>query len=258
MAACLVVTSIGSAFAVTSSPVAPALAGLPAAPGPGLESSGEGAADVSPYDVNNGGAGLMSLMSAAPAEQKSAKFEPPETPYNGAFTRTLPVEVPPFFEITPRIALRYNSADNRQRSGDGFSLLGIGWTLSGGGLIERKSSRGGLPKFDATDGFELDGNGLMDCVIDGVTRETPSCSAGGTHTARYESYERIKKIAADNSWQVTARDGTVSVYRPLGFFAPSGSEDARLRNDYRWLLASITDTDGNTVTYSYRRCPPAM
>lgn len=79
-ASSLTITSVAPAFAVTSSPAAPALAGLPAAPAPGLESSGEGAANVSPYDVNNGGAGLMSLMSG-PEEQKSAKFEPPETPY---------------------------------------------------------------------------------------------------------------------------------------------------------------------------------
>jgi len=227
------------------------LAGLPAAPAPAVETSGDAAGNVSPYDVNNvGGAGLMALTSGGD-EPKSAKFEAPETPYNGAFARSFNLDVPPFFELTPKLRLGYNSGDNRQHSGDGFSLLGVGWTLSGGGLIERKSSRGGLPKFDATDRFELDGNGLMDCVVEGMTRETPSCSAGGTHTARYETYERIRKIAGDNSWQVTARDGRISTYKPLAFFAPSSSEDARLLSDYRWLLQAVTDTDGNTVTYSY-------
>lgn len=84
-----------------------------------------------------------------------------------------------------------------------------------------------------------------------MTRQTPSCSAGGTHTARYETYERIKRNSTLNSWEVTARDGTVSTYKALASFAPAGTEDARLRNDYRWLLASITDTDGNTISYSY-------
>ncbi|MBL8591378.1 MAG: hypothetical protein JNK01_01750 [Devosia sp.] len=80
-AASLSLTTIAPAFAVTSSTSAPALAGLPAAPAPALESSGEGAANVSPYDVNNANSGLMSLMSGGD-EPKSAKFEPPETPYN--------------------------------------------------------------------------------------------------------------------------------------------------------------------------------
>lgn len=250
VAASLTMTTVVPAFAVSSSASAPALAGLPAAPAPALESSGEGAANVSPYDVNSAGAGLMSLMSGGD-EPKSAKFEPPETPYNGAFTRSLPVDVPPFFEITPRIALNYNSGDNRQHARDGFSILGVGWTMSGGGLIERRSSRGGLPRFDTTDAFELDGNTLMDCVVEGVTRQTPSCSAGGTHTGRYETYERIKRNTTLNSWEVTARDGTVSTYKALASFAPAGIEDPRLRNDYRWLLQSIVDTDGNTITYSY-------
>lgn len=85
----------------------------------------------------------------------------------------------------------------------------------------------------------------------GATRETPSCIAGGTHTARYESYERIRRNTAQNSWEVTARDGTVSIYKALASLAPAGTEDARLRNDYRWLLQAIIDTDGNTITYSY-------
>lgn len=249
-AASLSLTTVAPAFAVTSSPAAPALAGLAAAPASAHESSGEGAANVSPYDVNNANSGLMSLMSGGD-EPKSAKFEPPETPYNGAFTRSLPVEVPPFFEITPKIKLNYNSGDNRQHARDGFSILGVGWTMSGGGSIERRSARGGLPRFDATDAFELDGNTLMDCVVEGGARQTPSCLAGGTHTGRYETYERIKRDTTLNSWEITARDGTVSTYKALASFAPSGTEDARLRNDYRWLLQSVTDTDGNTVTYSY-------
>lgn len=190
-------------------------------------------------------------MSADPQDQRSAKFEPPETPYNGAFTRALAIEVPPFFELTPNIQLNYNSGDNRQRSGDGFSLLGVGWTMSGGGLVERRSARGGLPRFDGTDMFELNGTTLLDCVVESVSRPTPSCEAGGTHTGRYETYERIVRNPSLNIWEVTARDGTVSVYRSLSFFKPSGTEDARLRTDYRWLLASRTDTDGNVVNFGY-------
>lgn len=138
--ASVLVTSVAPAYAVTSSASSPALAGLPSAPAPDGESSGEGAANVSPYDVNNaGGAGLMAL-TAGGSEPKSAKFEPPDTPYNGAFTRSFDLEVPPFFELTPRLRLGYNSGDNRQHSGDGFSLLGVGWSLGGGGLTPACSS----------------------------------------------------------------------------------------------------------------------
>jgi len=250
LALTIAITATAPAYAVSSSVDAPALGGLPSAPAPGLETSGEDAAKVSPYDVNVAGAGA-SARSGTPEEGRTAKFEAPDTPYNGAFTRSLPIALPPFFELTPKIALNYNSGDNRQRAGDGFSLLGVGWTMTGGGLVERKSDHGGVPRFDATDGFELDGNELMACVTEGVTRETPSCLAGGTHTGRYETYERIVRDEVANTWEVTARDGRISVYRPLAYFTPGGTQDARLRDSYRWLLGSITDTDGNTVTYSY-------
>ncbi|MEQ1899239.1 MAG: SpvB/TcaC N-terminal domain-containing protein, partial [Devosia sp.] len=201
---------------------------------------------------SEGGAN-MALMSGGPQDPlPKTKFTPPDTPYNGAFTRSFPIEVPPFFELTPHLVLGYQSGDNRLHAGDGFSPLGVGWSLSGGSLIERTSLHGGVPRFDATDVFTLDGNTLLDCIIDeSTTRATPSCDAGGTHTGRYETYERINKLTGSNSWEVTARDGTVSLYSPLATFNPSGTQDTRLRNDYRWLLASVTDTDGNVVSYSY-------
>jgi RHS repeat-associated protein len=248
----LTFTTAAPAYALNSSATNPALAGLATTPAPTAETSGEGAANVSPYDVLGGGnAGSMAAVGSIPTEPKSAKFEAPDTPYNGAFTRSLPIEVPPFFELTPKLKLTYNSGDNRQHSGDSFSILGVGWSLTGGGLVERKSSRGGLPTYGATDTFELDGAVLMDCAVVTLTKDTPSCSTGGTHTARYENYERIKRNTMTNAWEITARNGTISVYRALSYFSPSGSEDARLRNEYRWLLASITDTDGNTVSYDY-------
>lgn len=248
-AASLSLTTVAPAFAVSSSSSAPALAGLAAAPAPALESSGAGAANVSPYAVNNAGAGLMSLMSG-PEEPRSAKFRPPETPYNGAFTRSLPVEVPPFFEITPSLSLNYNSGDTRLRANDGFSPLGVGWTLSGGSAINRVSKFGGTPSFTADDAFMLDGNTLMPCATAGTT---PSCSAGGTHTTRFESYERITQLSTGgaNAWTVTARNGTVSTYKPVGFWNVGGIQPASLRDGYRWLLAELKDTDGNAVTYDY-------
>lgn len=245
----LSLTTVAPAFAVTSSASAPALAGLPAAPAPALESSGAGAANVSPYDVNGTGSGLMSLMSG-PEDQKSAKFQPPETPYNGAFTRSLPIEVPPFFEITPSLSLNYNSGDTRLRANDGFSPLGVGWTLAGGSVINRVSKFGGTPSFTADDAYMLDGNALISCA---TTGPTPSCSAGGTHTTRFETYERVTQVSTGgaNTWTVTARNGAVSTYKPVSFWNVGGAQPASLRDSYRWLLAEVKDTDGNAVTYNY-------
>lgn len=180
----------------------------------------------------------------------TTKFAPPDTPYNGAFTRSFPIEVPPFFEITPALSLDYNSGNLRIVAGDGFSPLGVGWKLSGGSVIDRVSQYGGTPKFTADDIFELDGNPLIACAQLG---STPSCLTGGTHATRFETFERIVRVntGGQNYWTVTSREGVVSTYRPVGFWNASSSQDARLKSDYRWLLASVADTDGNTITYTY-------
>jgi hypothetical protein len=114
-AVALVLTTVGPVYAVSSSVDAPALAGLPAAPSPAVETSGEDAADVSPYDHNNVGGSSLMAFGAGPEPAQTAKFTPPDTPYNGAFTRTLALEVPPFFEITPKLVLGYDSGNNRLR-----------------------------------------------------------------------------------------------------------------------------------------------
>lgn len=222
------------------------------------ESDGVGAAEaVIPGNQSSPGIGTPVPSGASGGSgtagsggKQTAKFEPPETPYNGAFTRNLPIDVPAFFGITPKLAFAYNSGSNRISAEDAFSPLGVGWSVTGGSHIERQSVTGGVPAFTSNDRFILDGNTLMTCAYAG---STPSCDAGGTHSARYETYERIQQAGSGSSgtWVVTARDGTVSTYRPVGYWNAGSSADTRLRFEYRWLLAEVRDTDGNAVSYGY-------
>jgi hypothetical protein len=46
------------------------------------------------------------------------------------------------------------------------------------------------------------------------TGQHASCSASGTHAARFETFERIVKAA--DRWAISARNGVISTYRPLG------------------------------------------
>ena len=252
----LLISMITPAYAVSSSSSVPALGGLSAAPSAGTETAPMDAALTSPYSVDHVGAGMspmmQSLASTGPTDPTpTAKFNPPDTPYNGAFTRSIALKVLPFFGHTPKIVFGYNSGDNRMHGGNGFSPLGVGWSLSGGSLIERISAHGGVPKYDSTDAFKLDDDTLLSCTTDSGTRSTPSCNAGGNYTPRFETFQRVSFNAGPNTWTVTDRDGTVSTYQPLASFNPSGSQDSRLRTQYRWLLSTVTDTDGNTETYSY-------
>ncbi|TGS89977.1 hypothetical protein EN820_54385, partial [bacterium M00.F.Ca.ET.177.01.1.1] len=86
----------------------------------------------------------------------------------------------------------------------------------------------------------------------------PSCSTGGTHATENESYRRIELNGTTNEWKVTDRDGTVSTFRSVAAVAnltpTAGTPAYDLAMSYRWLLTSVADTNGNTVTYSYT-CP---
>ena len=258
VAAVVAFGSIVPSYAATLSSSLAAPAG-PAATGPAQESSGDGAASAAvPVNYNPGGQGsalglnkihtLNSMSNGGVGGSQTAKFVPPDTPYNGAFARSLPIDVPPFFEITPKLSFDYSSGDIRLRAEDGFSPLGTGWTLSGGSVIKRTSSAGGTPTFTVSDAFVLDDNILMPCAAVGAT---PSCSTGGTHSARYETYQRIVQNTVANTWVVTARDGTVSTYQPLSYWNSGSTQPANLKTSYRWLLSTVADTDGNTITYSY-------
>src|SRR5215468_2786699 len=83
-----------------------------------------------------------------------------------------------------------------------------------------------------------------------------SCAANGSHTTKIESFARIKRNDSSNSWTLTRSDGTKYTYAAIAAFT-GGSLSYDL--DYRWLLSSVTDTHGNTVTYNYV-CPavPAL
>ncbi|MER8734742.1 hypothetical protein NKH28_34225, partial [Mesorhizobium sp. M1227] len=81
---------------------------------------------------------------------------------------------------------------------------------------------------------------------------------GGTHATENESYRRIALNGTTNEWKVTDRDGTVSTFRSVAAVAnlnpPVGTPAYDLAQSYRWLLTSVTDTNGNSVAYSYT-CP---
>lgn len=138
--------------------------------------------------------------------------------HNGAFTASLPIEVPAFHGIEPDLTLAYSST-----AGNGH--LGVGWSIAGLSVIERASPGRGVPAYSG-DIFLLDGEELV---------ETPMSALGGTHATKIESYARIVRAGA--SWRVTLRNGTVRTYSP--------HETAR--GAFRWLLSRVEDPHGNAV-----------
>jgi Salmonella virulence plasmid 65kDa B protein/FG-GAP-like repeat len=166
----------------------------------------------------------------------------------GSYGTSVSIEVPPFHEIAPTVRLVYDSS-----AGNG--PLGMGWRLEAGSSITRTSDGRGAPRYNRSDRFWLDGTELIAC---GTTVVSVSCTAGGTHATRVETYQRIEqeqpptgttseeqRVAA-NRWIVWERDGTRLIYTPQ-----RGSDISDPGRTLRWALTQVIDTHGNEVHYQY-------
>jgi len=171
---------------------------------------------------------LLCSANGAVAQEKGTEQV---SPFFGSFSQSVPIQVPPFHGLEPRLALGYSSEGR-----NGF--VGVGWSLAGFSTIQRVSAGRGTPRFDATDLYTLDGQLLLPCAAGSTS---PSCTTGGTHFTREESYLRISYAAGANQWSVWGKDGTKTTFSSL--LATTAT--------YRWGQTQAVDTKTNTVAYSW-------
>jgi hypothetical protein len=99
----------------------------------------------------------LSTTSTATASSSStgttagAAPRQPILPYNGTFDTSIPIRVPAFHGIEPKLGFHYNSAQSIRDFSRPGGELGIGWNISGLSVIEAASTGRGVPKFDGTD-----------------------------------------------------------------------------------------------------------
>jgi hypothetical protein len=172
------------------------------------------------------GALAITLHGTAQAQQKANEV------VQGSFSQVVPLEVPAFRGLEPRLALAYSS---ERRSG----FAGVGWSLLGFSTVLRTKGVRGVPRFDATDVFLLDGQELVSCPPLSLS---PGCAAGGSHATKDESYLRIQFETATDSWKVWGRDGTLTLLTPV-YTTVAGT--------LRWGQSSTTDTHGNATSYTW-------
>jgi RHS repeat-associated protein len=151
---------------------------------------------------------------------------------SGAFSQRIPIQVPAFHGLEPKLALSYSSQG-------GNSLFGAGWSLGGISTIEWSRPGGGAPNTGVPSAYFLDGQELIPCQQGSVS---PSCTTGGTHSTKIESYLKIKFDSVANTWTVWGRDGTKTTFSPT-LLAGSFT--------FRWGQTSVIDTYGNAVTYNW-------
>jgi RHS repeat-associated protein len=172
---------------------------------------------------------VLALPTSAQAVEKASERV---SPFYGSFSYSIPIEVPPFHGISPGLTLGYTSEG---RNG----IVGVGWALSGFSTIERVNGNLGTPAFDTNDKYTLDGQELVACLMGSVS---PSCTTGGSHSTKDESYLKIKFTSATNTWSVWGKDGTRTDYSPT-LNVTSGT--------LRWGQTSITDTKSNQMSFTW-------
>ncbi|MCP4089358.1 MAG: hypothetical protein GY746_06155, partial [Gammaproteobacteria bacterium] len=198
-------------------------------------------AQTSSSTVEEGGTQVVA-PSASSLEYKSV---------NGSFVYSYKLDVPEFRGLEPSLVLNYSSLRKRKTGGTYQGWLGYGWGLGGFDVIQRASKGKGAPYYNANDIFLLNGSELVPCDAGVVS---PSCSSGGTHATENESYQRITRDAPNNTWTVTNRVGTKSLFKPVADFMttpPTVDPDLKEATDYRWLLARVTNMNGQFVEYDY-------
>jgi RHS repeat-associated protein len=154
-------------------------------------------------------------------------------PFTGAFATRVAFEVPAFHGIEPVLGLSYRSFAGAYHSG-------VGWSIDGFPMIERRGTGGGVPTYAATDVFYLEGSSLVACTPSTVS---PSCASGGTHATQIESRRRIVFDAAANRWHVWGPDGVRETFKPIHLSQGQ---------TYRWGIEARVDTLGNEVRFGWQ------
>lgn len=170
--------------------------------------------------------------ATAPSSTEAGSVE------GGLFTQRLPIRVPPFHGLEPKLALTYSS-----QGPNGF--VGVGWSLAGFSAITRTSPIYGVPRYDSSDEMVLDGQRLIPCVSGsfGASCSNPGGASGGQYYAtKVESYQRVNFQQSTDTWTVWQTDGTRATYSPVFGTA---------RGTRMWGLTSVADTFDNTVFYRW-------
>jgi RHS repeat-associated protein len=159
--------------------------------------------------------------------------------FTGAFVYDYPISVPLGRNgVQPNLSLTYNN-----QSVDPQSLLGIGWSLEIP-QIERLNKHG-LDQIYALNEFSSSLSGEI----------VPVSLTDGTHGVYAAQVENgsflIYEFNSNGSWLVTDKSGMTYTF---GESSDSRQDDPdNSAQIYKWMLTSVSDLNGNTMTYSYTK-----
>lgn len=158
---------------------------------------------------------------------------------SGALLYSYPVQLPPGRSgLTPNLSLNYNS----QKS-DPNSIVSYGWDLSIP-FIVRKNASGTDQLYNRND-FTSSEDGDL------VLSQTSSTTQTYIPETQSSEFSKYTFDASTSVWSLITKSGTVFTY---GTSTASREDDpANQSRIYRWMLSTITDTNGNNIYYTYTK-----
>src|SRR3989338_6065233 len=186
---------------------------------------------VSPHaEASHLGSATASAGSAPPPSVSAIQSFQPDL-FTGRATTAIPIVVPPGRKgVQPSVGLAYSSSG---RNG----WLGVGWTLDVG-AIER-SSKNGVPQYDATDTFTFQFQGVSSDLV-----RIPD----GTYRAKDEGLFLKFVYHGVSGWEVWDKSGTRYLFGQTVASQVESSGQA-----FRWALDQVLDPKGNTLTIIYTK-----
>ncbi len=176
-------------------------------------------------------------------------IEPPVANSRGTAELYFPIEVPPGRRgIRPNLAITYSS---ESRNG----WLGVGWDLRMSAI--QIDTRFGVPKYDGTETYLLDGQ-MLTLMVDANGQPTQPSGAppGGYYFVRrvegaFDWIQRFGTTPDTFTWLVTDKNGTKTYYGETStarLSDPAGPSG----NIFRWSTSRVADPFGNEMKVAPR------
>ncbi len=163
----------------------------------------------------------------------------------GMMSHSMPISVPGgHAAVTPSLSFDYSS-------GNGNSLLGVGWMLHTSS-IERLSLRG-LPEYTAEDEFAANGSAqLVQTYAQPTYREYRERFEGAF--IRYRWYDQ-QSNGAKGYWTAAYPDGSIGYFGAdaTGTAVSSARSDHTEKGTFRYYLVEVVDVYGHRLKYYYTK-----
>lgn len=165
--------------------------------------------------------------------------------FTGAATYSFPIWTPPGpAGLSPALSLSYNSqVIDEATAFTQAGWAGMGWSLDTGSI---QRNLHGTDNTLNDDTFSISAGGMSGLLL-------PVSTAGNvtTYNTADQSYIKVQFDSSQNNWKVWDKDGSQYVFDETVSTNPVDGCSSQLSLTWRWLLGSLTDPHGNTLSYEY-------